>query len=85
MILFKRIQCQCTFCGAKWKIPLKRILHFERFFEIRKGQPFLWECHDCHAGVVIPGEYINIHGEKVVEPGSIDPKNLDPDTEVMRF
>ena len=41
----------------------------------------IWECHDCHEGVVIPGIYINIHGETV----KIDPKSLDPNTEVMRF
>jgi len=31
--------------------------------------------------VVIPGTYMSIHGETV----KIDPKNLDPNTEVMRF
>ena len=41
----------------------------------------IWECHDCHEGVVIPGTYMSIHGETV----KIDPKNLDPNTEVMRF
>ena len=25
----------------------------------------IWECHDCHEGVVIPGSYKNIHGETV--------------------
>jgi hypothetical protein len=46
-----------------------------------KGQPFVWECHDCHEGVVIPGIYINNHGETV----KIDLKSLDPNTEVMCF
>jgi hypothetical protein len=91
---FKTIRCQCTFCGHVWRIPRRRILRFERFFEIKKGQPFLWECHDCHAcppslslrrggreGVVIPGTYKNIHGQIV----KIDPKTLDPNTEVMPF
>ena len=41
----------------------------------------IWECHDCHEGVVSPGIYINIHGETI----KIDPKSLDPNTEVMRF
>lgn len=78
---FKRIRCQCSFCGNVWRIPCRRILRFERFFDIKKGQPFVWECHDCHEGVVIPGPYTNIHGERV----NIDPKNLDLDVEVMRF
>jgi hypothetical protein len=79
--LFKRIRCQCTFCGHLWRIPPHRILRFEKFFDIKKGQHFVWECHDCHEGVVIPGIYINIYGETV----KIDPKSLDPNTEVMRF
>ena len=41
----------------------------------------IWERHDCHEGAVIPGTYINIHGEIV----KIDSKNIDPDTEVMRL
>jgi ribosomal protein L37AE/L43A len=41
----------------------------------------IWECHDCHEGAVIPGTYKNIHGETV----KIDPKTLDPNTEVIRF
>jgi len=57
-IPFKRIRCQCTFCAQAWRIPRRRILRFEKFFEIKKGQPFVWECpvcvqrtgrHDCHA------------------------------------
>jgi hypothetical protein len=75
---FKRIGCQCTFCNKIWRIPRYRILRFEKFFDIKKGQPFVWECHE---GVVIPGTYINIHGKKL----KIDPNNLDPNTEVMRF
>lgn len=78
---FKRIRCQCTFCSHVWRIPRRRIIGFERFFGIKKGQPFVWECHDCHEGVVIPGTYKNIHGETV----RIDPGNLDPNTKVMRF
>jgi hypothetical protein len=56
-------------------------LRFEKFFDIKKEQLFVWECHDCHEGVVNPGIYINIHGETV----KIDLKSLDPNTEVMRF
>ena len=51
---FKRVRCQCTFCNQTWRIPRRRILRFEKFFDIKKGQPFVWECHDCHEGVVIP-------------------------------
>ena len=67
--------------GSTSRRPRRRILRFEKFFDIKKGQPFVWQCHDCHEGVVIPGTYKRIHGETV----KIDPKNLDPNTEVMRF
>ena len=43
--------------------------------QVDLGMPWLPE------GVVIPGSYINIHGKKV----KIDPNNLDPNTEVIRF
>jgi len=78
---FKRIRCQCTFCGHVWRISRRRILCFERFFQIKKKQPFVWECHDYHEGVVVPVTYKNIHGEIV----KIDAKTLDPNTKVMRF
>jgi len=78
---FKRIRCRCIFCGHSWHIPRSRIVHFERLFGIKKGQPFIWECHDCHEGVVVPGKYKNIYGDIV----KIDPKTLDPNTEVFRF
>ena len=78
---FNRIRCQRTFCGHVWRIPRHRILRFEKFFDIRKRHRFVWECHDGHDGVVIPGTYKNMHAEIV----TIDPKSLDPNTEVMRF
>ncbi len=62
-------------------MPAYFLIDFEKFFDIKKGHPFVWECNDCHQGVVIPGIYINIHGETI----KIDPKSLDPNTEVMRF
>jgi hypothetical protein len=31
--------------------------------------------------VVIPGPYVNIYGETI----KIDPKTINPDTDVMRF
>ena len=78
---FKRIRCQCTFCNKAWRIPRRRILRFEKFFDIQKGPPFVWECHDSHQGVVIPDTYRNIHGETA----KINSKSLDTHTEVMRF
>ena len=45
------------------------------------GESFLWECHDCHEGVVIAATYKNNHGEIM----KIDSKLLGPNTEVVRF
>jgi len=79
--LFKRVRCQCSFCGTSRSIPRRRILRLERFFEIEKGQSYAWECHDCRRGVVIPEEYTNSYGERV----KIDPANLPGDLTVLRF
>jgi hypothetical protein len=64
-----------------WRIPPRRILRFARVFDIKKGQPFVWQWYDCHQAVVIPGTYKHIHGEIV----KIDPKTLEPSTEVVRY
>ena len=77
----RRIRCQCTFCGRSWRIPRRRVVRLERFFEIDKGQPFVWECHDCHEGVVVPAKYRNSHGETV----DLDPNNLPRDVVVLSF
>ncbi len=79
--VFKRIRCQCTCCSGVWYIPRRRILRFERFFQIRKGHRFVWPCHICHEGVVVPSIYTNIHGEEV----KINPGNLGSDIEVIHF
>ena len=64
-----------------WYIPRRRILRFERFFDIKRGHRFVWTCHDCHEGVVVPATYVNSYGEEV----KIDAKNLDADIEVISF
>jgi hypothetical protein len=56
-------------------------LRLERFFEIPKGQLFVWECHDCHEGVVIPGRYRSSYGQ-IVE---LNPRNLPSEVRVLRF
>ena len=80
-IPFRRIRCRCTSCGGSWRVPRRRILRLERFFEIEKRQLFVWECHDCHEGVVVPERYRNSYGETVV----LDPNNLPQDVTVLRF
>jgi len=79
--LFQSVRCSCIFCGGSWRIPVRRIRRMERFPGVPKSQPFIWECHDCHEGVVIPDPYTNSYGEQM----TIDPEKLSPDTEVFRF
>jgi hypothetical protein len=64
-----------------WSIPRRRILRFEQFFEVKKGQRFAWACHDCHQGAVVPAEYINSFGEIV----TLDPENLPEDIILIEF
>ena len=62
---FRKIKCQCTNCGLLVRVPQRRIHAFEQLFELKPGTPFVWECHRCHDGAIIPGPYTNIHGQKV--------------------
>jgi hypothetical protein len=78
---FKCVRCWCTCCGETRRIPVRRIRAMERYLGVKKDEIFIWECHTCHEGVVIPGKYVNSFGETV----QIEVKNLDPNTPVFRF
>ena len=52
-----------------------------RLLGLAPGDVLLWECHDCHEGVVIPAPYVDHHGHRV----QIDPERIDPETPVYRF
>ncbi|OGF66470.1 MAG: hypothetical protein A2Y62_17495 [Candidatus Fischerbacteria bacterium RBG_13_37_8] len=73
--------CNGTFCGQKWYVPARRIRRFERLLNIKKGEPFILQCHYCHEGVVIHGPYKRIHAELVC----IDPTELKSGTKVAHF
>jgi hypothetical protein len=79
--LFQRIPCRCTVCSHSWSIPHRRILRLERFFELKQGQLFVWTCLECLQGVVVPGKYVNSHGETV----NLDPQNLPKDISVIQL
>ena len=51
--------CTTPYC-ALWEV-----FRHQKMIRLRR----IWQCHDCHQGVVIPGIYINIHGETI----KIDP------------
>jgi hypothetical protein len=78
---FRRIHCRCTSCAKVWYIPRRRILRLERFFEVRKGQRFVWTCLECNQGVVFPAEFTNSFGETV----SLDPEHPPDDIIVLQL
>ena len=67
---FRRITFTCNHCGASQRIPLRRIHFFERFNELREGQPVLIGCSNCLQGLQIPGPYRAHTGHSV----EVDPK-----------
>lgn len=77
----RRIQCRCTSCAKVWSIPRRRILRLEQFFEIKKGQRFVWTCLECFQGVVFPADFVNSFGESV----SLDPDNPPEDLMTLQL
>lgn len=69
---FKNVTFICNNCEATQMIPLRRIHFFERFHELRQGQPVLIMCPTCQEGLQIPGSYRTHTGFSV----DIDPQNI---------
>ena len=78
---FKSQPVESAFGFIKNLAPLRSAIGMMEKWNIGFRLPLVWECHDCHEGVIIPSSYKNIHGEIV----KIYPENLDPNTKVMRF
>lgn len=55
--LFSRVTYACTHCGARQRIPLRRVHVFERFHHLDDGQVVLIDCPHCAEGVQIPSPY----------------------------
>jgi hypothetical protein len=68
---FKKVVFTCNHCAAEQRIPLRRVHFFERFHDLRSGQPVLIRCPRCHQGLQIPSDYTNWVGL---------PIQVDPDT-----
>lgn len=68
---FKRVTYTCTHCGARQRIPLRRIHFFERFHEFRKGEALLIRCPTCGQGLQTPTAYKTHTGH----PVDVDPEN----------
>jgi hypothetical protein len=86
---FKRIRCQCTFCNKAWRILLRRILHFEKLFDIQKGSA---SGGFANAMIATKGWLSRILiGTFMAKQLKLIPmrrrrtRDLDPNTEVVRF
>lgn len=69
---FKKVTFTCNNCKATQRIPLRRIHSFERFHELRQGQPVLIMCPICDQGLQIPSFYQTHTGVSI----KIDPENV---------
>jgi hypothetical protein len=74
---FRKVTFTCTHCGAFQVIPLRRVHVFERFHELRDGQPVLIRCPQCPHGLQFPSPYTSHTGHLVV----VDPQ--DPPREAL--
>jgi len=68
---FKKVIYTCQACGTQQRIPLRRILFFERFHELHDGRAVLIVCPICGEGIQIPTPYRNRAGKSV----AVDPEN----------
>lgn len=72
---FKKVNFTCTACGARQRIPLRRIHFFEKFHQLESGQPVLILCPHCYEGLQIPTSYRTHDGYRV----DVDPEDPPKD------
>jgi hypothetical protein len=63
--LFRKVTYTCHSCGARQRIPLRRVHFFERFHHLEHGEPVLIACPACGAGLQIPSRYRTHTGQVV--------------------
>jgi RNase P subunit RPR2 len=72
---FRRVTYTCHPCGARQRIPLRRIHFFERFYRLEHGEPVLIACPNCGEGLQLPSDYPTHTGHRVhVTPDAV-PEN----------
>ena len=54
------VRSYLAYCTTPY-FALWEVFRYQKRIRLRR----IWECHDCHEGVVIPGTYMSIHGETV--------------------
>ena len=71
--LFTKVIFTCTHCGARQRIPLRRIHVFERFHRLTNGEVILIACPTCGEGLQTPTPYPTHTGKDV----QFDPDNTE--------
>jgi RNase P subunit RPR2 len=67
--LFSNVIYTCHHCGARQRIPLRRVHTFERFHRLEHGEAVLIACPMCGEGVQTPSSYRTHNGYDVeVDP-----------------
>jgi RNase P subunit RPR2 len=73
--LFHKVTYSCHSCGARQRIPLRRVHVFERFHQLEDGEPVLIACPGCQAGLQIPSRYRTHTGHVVDISTTAVPQN----------
>ena len=73
--LFAKVVFTCSHCGARQRIPLRRVHVFERFHHLERAEPILIACPDCSAGLQMPSPYRTHTGIQVRVDPQHPPKN----------
>ena len=63
--LFRKVLFTCGHCGARQRIPLRRIHFFERFHHLTHGKVLLIACPACGEGLQTPTPYRTHTGHDV--------------------
>jgi RNase P subunit RPR2 len=71
--LFTKVVFTCTECGARQRIPLRRVHFFERFHDLTHGEVILIACPVCGEGLQVPAPYHTHTGQET----HFDPNNPD--------
>lgn len=69
--LFSKIVYTCAACGARQRIPLRRVHFFERFHGLTHGEVILIACPVCGEGLQVPSPYRTHTGHDI----QFDPDN----------
>ena len=72
---FKKVIFTCHVCGARQRIPLRRVHFFERFHELENGEALLIRCPTCFEGLQTPTAYSTHTGHSVAVDPEKPPKN----------